>query len=78
MTSRLLIILVTLTPQVKPTTKDVLMGMFFGNSMWVILAVLIWGPVLAWDAFDVFDAKVFFGQGWEKRQLEKPLGRKVD
>ena len=56
----------------------IFMGMFFGNTFWVIPAVIIWGAVLAWDAFDVFDAKDFFGQGWEKRQLEKRLGRKID
>lgn len=57
---------------------SVLISMFFVNSMWMIPAILIWASVLAWDAFEVFDAKDFFGQDWEKRQLEKRLGRKVE
>jgi len=56
----------------------IFMGLYFADNVMVIPAVVIWASILAWDAFDVFDAKDFFGQGWEKRQLEKRLGRKVD
>jgi len=45
---------------------------------WVLWMLLGWGIYLVVDAFYVFDARDFFGRGWEKRMLEKRLGRKVD
>ncbi len=48
------------------------------NGEWFLLMLVFWGGYLAWEAFDVFDARDFFGKGWEKRMLEKRLGRKVD
>ena len=53
-------------------------GSLYSSASLAIAAAVIWGSCLAWDAFDVFDAKDFFGLGWEKRMLEKRLGRKVD
>lgn len=34
-----------------------------------------WGFWLAYQAIDLFDAKAFFGASWEKRQLDKRMGR---
>ncbi len=45
---------------------------------WGLWVVLFWGAYLAWEAFDVFDARDFFGKGWERRMLEKRIGRKID
>ena len=53
-------------------------GWLYSSASFAVAAAVIWGSCLAWDAFDVFDAKDFFGLGWEKRMLEKRLGRKVD
>lgn len=35
-----------------------------------------WGFWLAFCAIDLFDTKAFLGKGWEKRQLDKRMGRK--
>lgn len=48
------------------------------NGEWLLWVFVIWGGCLTWEAFDVFDARDFFGKGWEKRMLEKRLGRKID
>ena len=53
-------------------------GWLYSSASMMIAAAVIWGSCLAWEAFDVLDAKDFFGLGWEKRMLEKRLGRKVD
>ena len=37
-----------------------------------------WGWWLIFEALAVFDAKDLFGAGWEKRQLERRLGRRVE
>jgi transcriptional regulator with XRE-family HTH domain len=34
-----------------------------------------WGFWLAYQAIDLFDTKAFFGASWEKRQLDKRMGR---
>jgi transcriptional regulator with XRE-family HTH domain len=34
-----------------------------------------WGFWLAYQAIDLFDTKAFFGSNWEKRQLDKRMGR---
>jgi len=47
------------------------------GTNWGLWAALGWGSYLAWEAFDVFDAKDFLGRGWDKRMLERRLGRKV-
>jgi len=47
-----------------------------GNT-WGGLTALGWGIALAYRALDLLDASDFFGSGWEKRQLEKKLGRKL-
>ncbi len=49
-----------------------------GLGNWLLWVLLFWGGYLVWEAFEVFDARDFFGKGWEKRMLEKRLGRKVD
>ncbi len=36
-----------------------------------------WGAWLVYKALKLFDAKELFGAGWEKRELEKRIGRKV-
>lgn len=48
------------------------------NGEWLVWGLVLWGSHLAWEAFKVFDARDFFGKGWEKRMLEKRLGRKID
>lgn len=37
-----------------------------------------WGFWLAFSALDLFDMKAFFGPGWEKKQLDKRMGRKSE
>ncbi len=37
-----------------------------------------WGWILIFEALHVFDAKDLFGGQWEKRHLEKRIGRKVE
>jgi transcriptional regulator with XRE-family HTH domain len=34
-----------------------------------------WGFWLAYQTIDLFDTKAFFGASWEKRQLDKRMGR---
>jgi transcriptional regulator with XRE-family HTH domain len=34
-----------------------------------------WGFWLAYQAIELFDTKAFFGASWEKRQLDKRMGR---
>jgi len=34
-----------------------------------------WGFWLAYQVIDLFDTKAFFGVNWEKRQLDKRMGR---
>ena len=51
-------------------------GLF--NVEFFLWGLLGWAIYFTWEAFYVFDAKDFFGVGWEKRMLEKRLGRKVD
>lgn len=34
-----------------------------------------WGFWLAYQVIDLFDTKAFFGANWEKRQLDKRMGR---
>jgi transcriptional regulator with XRE-family HTH domain len=48
------------------------------NSKWFLWSLVGWGSYLKWEAINVFDARDFFGKGWEKKMLEKRLGRKVD
>jgi transcriptional regulator with XRE-family HTH domain len=48
------------------------------NSHWDFGIAIGWGWWLIFDALSVFDAKDLFGAGWEKRHLEKRLGRKVE
>ena len=48
------------------------------DGTWLYWPAAIWGLYLIWEAFEVFDARDFFGKGWEKRMLEKRLGRKID
>ena len=44
----------------------------------VLLGLLGWATYFVWEAFNVFEAKDFFDKDWEKRVLEKRIGRKVD
>ena len=48
------------------------------NAEWILFMFFFWGAYLIWEAFEVFDARDFLGRGWEKRMLEKRLGRKID
>lgn len=51
--------------------------LFAPEAMWGGLTALGWGTWLAFKAYDVFEASDLLNGGWEKRQLEKRLGRKV-
>ncbi|MFK8012006.1 MAG: 2TM domain-containing protein [Marinicellaceae bacterium] len=48
------------------------------SSNWEFGIAIGWGWVLIFEAIDVFDSKDLFGAGWEKRHLEKRIGRKVE
>ena len=45
---------------------------------WEFGIAIGWSWVLIFEALNVFDAKDLFGAGWEKRHLEKRIGRKVE
>lgn len=44
---------------------------------WVLIVALSWGFGLASHGLSVFEVFNFFGADWEKRQIEKRLGRKL-
>ncbi|MGB0921496.1 MAG: 2TM domain-containing protein [Alphaproteobacteria bacterium] len=52
-----------------------LINLFSGGSFWVIWPALGWGIGLASHGLSVFEMWSFFGPDWEKRQVEKHLGR---
>lgn len=43
--------------------------------LWVLWAVFGWGFGLAFHAVDTFSPSFFFSADWERRQIEKQLGR---
>lgn len=47
------------------------------NILWAIWPTLGWGVGLIGHAIGVFDLPFFFGAEWEKKQIEKRLGRKL-
>ena len=49
----------------------------FGELHWSLWVAFGWGAWIVWELFDVFDAKNLLGGNWDKRQLEKRLGRKL-
>lgn len=49
----------------------------FPQYLWVVWPALGWGLGLAAHAAAVFDLVPFFNADWEKRQVEKYLGRKL-
>lgn len=51
---------------------------FAPQERWGALSALGWGTWLVIEALYVFDAKSLFDKGWDKRQMEKRLGRKSD
>jgi transcriptional regulator with XRE-family HTH domain len=52
---------------------------YFGGSSypWVIWPALGWGIALLFHCLVVHDSIPFLGAEWEKRQVEKHLGRKI-
>lgn len=44
---------------------------------WVLFAAIGWGIGLLVHALNVFEVFDFFGPEWEKKQVEKRLGRKL-
>jgi len=48
------------------------------SSNWEFGIAIVWGWIIIIEALHVFDAKDLFGAEWEKRHLEKRLGRKVE
>lgn len=51
--------------------------LFAPDKIWGGLTALGWGTWLAIDAFRTFDMSSIFSKRWEKRRLEKRLGRKL-
>ena len=57
--------------------------LFFVNLMtapgylWVLWPAAGWGVGLAFQAIMTFELFEFFGHGWEKKQVERRLGRKL-
>lgn len=47
------------------------------TTLWVIWPALGWGIGLLSQALSVFDVFPFFNAAWEKRQVERRLGRKL-
>ena len=45
--------------------------------LWVIWPALGWGIGVAIHGLNVFELSNFFGSDWERRQVEKRLGRKL-
>lgn len=45
------------------------------RQIWFVWPALGWGLALAIQAANLFDILPFFGADWEKRQVEKRLGR---
>lgn len=48
------------------------------NAEWLWWVLLGWSIYIAWEAYELFDPRDFFGKDWEKKMLEKRLGRKLD
>lgn len=46
------------------------------NHLWAIWPALGWGLGVAFHGLNVFEVFNLFGAGWEKRQIEKRLGKK--
>lgn len=47
------------------------------GHLWFLWPAFGWGIGIAIHALNVFEITNFFGQDWEKRQVEKRLGRKL-
>ncbi len=47
------------------------------HSLWVIFPALGWGIGLATHGLNVFEVFSFFSPEWEKKQIEKRLGKKL-
>jgi len=61
----------------------VIMGMFLmnlytdPNSMWFLWTAFFWGLGIVSHALSAFEVFNFFSPEWEKKQIEKRLGRKL-
>ena len=44
---------------------------------WVLWVIMGWGIGLASHAIEAFDLLLWLGPDWEKREIEKRLGRKL-
>ena len=47
------------------------------HRLWVLWPALIWGSVLAAHGLQAFDRLPFLTAAWEKRQVEKYMGREL-
>ena len=47
------------------------------NYIWALWVLLGWGIGITFHALKVFNVFNFFGPDWEKKQIEKQLGRKL-
>jgi 2TM domain len=50
---------------------------FTSDYPWVLWTILGWGSGLVFHALRVYGKIPFVGAEWEKRQVEKYLGRKI-
>ncbi|GHE78198.1 2TM domain-containing protein [Thalassotalea profundi] len=50
---------------------------FTPSYLWVLWVILGWGVGIISHAISVFELFNFFGDDWEKKQIEKRLGRKL-
>ncbi|GAA5140029.1 helix-turn-helix domain-containing protein [Thalassotalea piscium] len=50
---------------------------FTPSYLWVLWAAFGWGIGVVSHAISVFEVFSFFGADWEKKQIEKKLGRKL-
>ncbi|WP_377841868.1 2TM domain-containing protein [Bosea sp. UC22_33] len=47
------------------------------NYLWFLWVALFWGAALAFKGLRVFDKVPFLNAAWEKRQVERRLGRQL-
>jgi transcriptional regulator with XRE-family HTH domain len=47
------------------------------RELWVLWVALVWGSVLAVDGLQAFGRLPFLTAAWEKRQVEKYMGRQL-
>lgn len=54
-----------------------LLNLVMSDYLWVFWVIFGWGVGVAMHALEVFDLVPWLGPEWEKREVEKRLGRKL-